>query len=100
MKRVAFLLFLLCAAMAGAQQRPRVLLAVFAHPDDETFVGPVLARYAREGVKVYLAIATKGEKGTSKRAGIPAGDPLAATRRAEATCACQQLGIEPPIFSN
>jgi LmbE family N-acetylglucosaminyl deacetylase len=42
-----------------------VILAVFAHPDDETFVGPVLARYAREGVKVYLAIATKGEKGTS-----------------------------------
>jgi len=98
MRRIAFLSFLLCTAMAEAQQRPRVLLAVFAHPDDETFVGPVLARYAREGVRVYLAIATKGEKGTTEHTGIPAGDRLAAERRAEATCACQQLGIEPPIF--
>jgi LmbE family N-acetylglucosaminyl deacetylase len=98
MRRIALLVFLLSATTAAAPQPPRVLLAVFAHPDDETFVGPVLARYAREGVKVYLAIATKGEKGTNEHAGIPAGDPLAAARHAEATCACQQLGIEPPIF--
>lgn len=98
MRRTAFLSFLLCTAMAEAQERPRVVLAVFAHPDDETFVGPMLARYAREGVKVYLGIATKGEKGITEHAGIPAGDQLTAVRRAEATCACQQLGIEPPIF--
>ena len=78
--------------------RDRVLLVVTAHPDDEAFMGPVLARYARQGVKVYLAIATKGEKGVNDFAKIPGGDPLAAARRAEATCACQQLGIEPPIF--
>ena len=65
MKQAAFLLVLLSASMAVAQQQ-RVLLAVFAHPDDETFAGPVLARYAREGVKVYLAIATKGEKGADE----------------------------------
>lgn len=102
---IPFLLFtaitiLLSGLLSGPQRRPRVLLAVFAHPDDETFVGPALAKYAREGVKVYLAIATKGEKGTNEHAGIPAGDPVAAARRAEAICACQQLGIEPPIFFN
>ena len=74
------------------------MLAVFAHPDDETLVGPVLARYAREGVKVYLAIATKGEKGANDRAKIPAGDALAKVRREEAGCACQQLAIEAPIL--
>ena len=78
----------------------RVLLAVTAHPDDEVFMGPTLTRYAREGVKVYLAIATKGEKGANPFAKIPAGDPLADSRRAEATCACKELGIEPPIFFN
>ena len=52
-------LILLLASVAAAQQKPRVMLAVFAHPDDETVAGPVLARYAREGAKVYLAIATK-----------------------------------------
>jgi LmbE family N-acetylglucosaminyl deacetylase len=76
------------------------LLAVTAHPDDEAFMGPILARYAREGVKVYLAIATKGEKGANDFAKIPAGDALAEARRAEATCACKELGIEPPIFFN
>jgi LmbE family N-acetylglucosaminyl deacetylase len=101
LKTRAILIFLLAATMPSAfsaEQHPRVLLAVFAHPDDETFVGPVLARYAREGVKVYLAIATKGEKGANEHAKIPAGDALAQARHGEAICACKHLGIEPPIF--
>ena len=98
MRRIALFLCLLSASTAAAPQPQRVLLAVFAHPDDETFVGPVLARYARQGATVYLAIATKGEKGANAHAGIPAGDPLATARHAEAVCACQQLKIEPPIF--
>ena len=96
MKRLALILLLACTA--AAQQNPRVMLAVFAHPDDETLVAPVLARYAREGDKVYLAIATKGEKGTNERTAIPAGDALAKVRSEEAACACRQLGIEPPIL--
>jgi len=96
MTPIAMCVLLLYAAAPA--QPPRTLLAVFAHPDDETFVGPVLARYARAGGKVYLAIATKGEKGSHDRARIPAGDPLAKVRRDEAACASKQLGIEPPIF--
>ncbi len=95
---VVWIVLLTCSWNALAQSSPKVLLAVFAHPDDETVVGPVLARYAREGATVYLAIATKGEKGTNDRAAIPAGDALAKVRREEATCACKQLGTEPPIF--
>ena len=98
MKKLVFVFLLLCSAGAEGQQRSRVILAVFAHPDDETTVSPVLARYAREGAKVYLAIATKGEKGTNEHAGIPAGEPLAKVRREEIACACKQLGIEPPIL--
>ncbi len=97
-KTTTVALFLLLASVAAVAQKPQhVILAVFAHPDDETTVSPVLARYAREGNKVYLAIATKGEKGTNPRAGIPAGDALAKVRSDEAACACRQLGIEPPI---
>jgi LmbE family N-acetylglucosaminyl deacetylase len=96
MKRLA--LILLLAGIAVAEQKPRVMLAVFAHPDDETVVAPVLARYAREGAKVYLVIASKGEKGTNDRAAIPAGEALAKVRSEEAACACRQLGIEPPIL--
>jgi dephospho-CoA kinase len=41
------------------------LLAMFAHPDDETFaIGGTLARYADAGVEVHLWCATAGEAGT------------------------------------
>ena len=96
MKRVTLFLLLACT-FASAQQKS-VVLAVFAHPDDETTVSPILARYAREGHKVYLAIATKGEKGINVRAGIPGGEPLAKARAEEAACACRQLGIEAPFL--
>jgi LmbE family N-acetylglucosaminyl deacetylase len=76
----------------------RTLIAVFAHPDDETIVAPLLARYAREGVKVVLAIATDGRKGVREHAGIAAGEALATARAAEARCACEKLGIEPPVL--
>jgi len=37
----------------------KVLLAVFAHPDDETFgMGGTLAHYAHQGVEVHLVCAT------------------------------------------
>lgn len=83
---------------AGAEDDSPTLLAIFAHPDDETSVGPLLARYAREGATVYLAIATDGQKGVREHAGIPAGAELAAQRAGEARCACKALGIEAPIL--
>ena len=46
----------------------RSLLAVFAHPDDETFgTGGTLAHYARAGVSVHLVCATRGEVGEAPR---------------------------------
>jgi LmbE family N-acetylglucosaminyl deacetylase len=53
---------ILLSLTAAAQQRSRVLLGMFAHPDDETIVGPALSRYARDGVKVYVVFATDGQK--------------------------------------
>ena len=35
---------------AASTARPPVLMAVFAHPDDESSVGAVLAKYAAAGV--------------------------------------------------
>ena len=81
---------------ATAPQK-RVLLAIFAHPDDETTVTPVLAKYAAEGHVVYLAIATDGRYGVTAHAGIPGGDSLAAERMKELACAAEQLGIKAPI---
>jgi LmbE family N-acetylglucosaminyl deacetylase len=86
----------------GPTDRPhptRTLVGVFAHPDDETIAGPLLARYAREPrTRVILVVATNGEKGAQPFAGVPAGEALAAVRAREAACACAALGVEPPIL--
>ncbi len=76
----------------------RTLVAVVAHPDDETIVSPVLAHYAREGARVFVVVATDGRKGVAKHAGIPAGDSLATVRAGEARCSARELGIQPPIL--
>ena len=82
----------------NAQEAARTLVAVFAHPDDERIVGPLLSRYAREGHDVHLVIATDGSKGVREHAGVPAGDSLAAVRAEEARCAARELGIHPPFL--
>ena len=83
---------------------PRTLVVVAAHADDETPVAPILARYAREGVQVYLIIATGGGAGAGQQGHIPrpettvAGEDLVRQRAEEARCASQALGIQPPIL--
>lgn len=94
------ILFSQCQPSPTANQsnKPHTLLAIFAHPDDEATVSPVLAKYAAEGVTVYLAIATDGRYGITEHANIPAGDSLATVRAEEAKCAAEKLGIEAPIM--
>ncbi|GBF04283.1 LmbE-like protein [Deinococcus aerius] len=74
------------------------LLAVFAHPDDEAFgVGGTLTHYARKGVRVLLACATRGEAGKITVPGMTVDD-LGQQREAELRAACRALEISEPIF--
>lgn len=70
------------------------LLAVFAHPDDESCgPGATLAMYASRGVEVTLVCATKGERGAwGDDQGIPL-EQFGAIRVRELACACTSLGI-------
>lgn len=74
-------------------QARRPIVAVFAHPDDERVIGPLLSRLAREGRETHLVIATDGAKGVRDFARIPAGPELAAARVKEANCAATRLGV-------
>lgn len=76
----------------------KTLMAIFAHPDDEGVISPILSKYAKEGVNIYLVIVTDGSKGVTPHANIPAGDSLAKVRSKEAFCATKNLGINPPVF--
>src|SRR5947199_908474 len=87
-------LALVAAAPLSAQtHNARPILAVFAHPDDERVVGPLLARLAREGRETHLVVATDGSQGVRDFAHIAAGAPLAAARAKEASCAATRLGV-------
>ncbi len=78
----------------------KTLMAIFAHPDDEIAISPILAKYAKEGANIHLVFVTDGSKGVTEYANIPAGDSLAKVRSEEALCLTKTLGINPPILLN
>ena len=89
---------------ARAQSQPRTLVVLLAHADDETATSPVLARYAREGVRVHLIIATDGSGGSGAQTYLqrsdsgPVGDSLVKVRAEEARCAAAALGAQEPLL--
>lgn len=85
------------------ENRPKkkTLLAVLAHPDDETFgIGGTLAKYAQEGIDVYLICATRGEVGEMEEKYLEGFQDPAERREFELRCASKQLGIKEVIFLN
>ena len=79
---------------------PLTLLAVHAHPDDESSsTGGVLARCADEGIRTIVVTCTNGEFGDAP-GGVKPGEPghdeatVAATRLAELDKACEILGVD------
>lgn len=82
----------------------RRLMAVLAHPDDESMgMGSTLAKYASEGVAVSLVVATRGDAGRYR--GHAPGTPehpgaaaLATLREGELHAACDVLGIRERVL--
>ncbi|MCU0264898.1 MAG: PIG-L family deacetylase, partial [Actinomycetia bacterium] len=78
---------------------PLRLMAVHAHPDDESSKGAAtMARYAAEGVAVLVVTCTGGERGDVLNPAL-ADDPevladIATVRRREMATARDILGVE------
>ena len=85
--------------MSRVESVPRRLLAVLAHPDDESLgFGGTLAKYAAEGVEVFLLTATRGDSGRYRghRPGTaehPGQLALGEIREAELRAAAAVLGV-------
>ena len=78
--------------MSEAERR---ILAVLAHPDDESYgMGGTLARYAREGVDVHVAIATDGAAGSIDEKWQGDRSRLAEARAGEVRRASEILGVQ------
>jgi len=83
--------------MAPYGQEP--LLAVFAHPDDESFgTGGTLSLYARRGHPVYLVCATRGEVGDIADPSLARKENLGHVREMELRCAAQEMGVTNVFF--
>jgi LmbE family N-acetylglucosaminyl deacetylase len=76
--------------------RGRIILAVFAHPDDESLAcGGTLARLAEEGFRVVVMCASHGERGGPT--GPVRSDVLGHARVREMTEAATALGVAEVI---
>lgn len=77
----------------------KTILAVLAHPDDESFgLGGTLALYAQRGYDTYLACATRGEAGTVDAEHLRDFKDIASLRTAELDCAAGHLGLKDVFF--
>lgn len=87
--------------MKGMEEEKKVLLAVLAHPDDESFgMGGTLAYYARHGVQVYLVCATRGEVGDVDPEMMDGYQSVGELREFELRCAASTLGLAGVFFLN
>ena len=75
------------------------ILAVLAHPDDETFgLGGTLALYAQRGYDVYYVCATRGEAGTVDDEHLKGFKDTAEMRTDELMRAAKILGLRDVFF--
>jgi LmbE family N-acetylglucosaminyl deacetylase len=80
-------------------EQKQVLLAVLAHPDDETFgMGGTLAFYAQRGAAVHLICATRGEVGEVDEKYMQGFQSIAELRESELRCAAGILGLTGVYF--
>ncbi len=101
MRTIITALAVLAAAASGASAQdsaPKRVIAIVAHPDDEIFIAPALARLARDGAELTLVFATDGDQGPGV-SGMDKGAALAAMRQAEARCSAAALGASATHFS-
>jgi LmbE family N-acetylglucosaminyl deacetylase len=76
-----------------------VLLAVLAHPDDESFgMGGTLALYAARGADVHLVCATRGEVGEADEEHLKGFGSIGEMRESELRCAAGILGLKGVHF--
>ncbi|MEJ1239730.1 PIG-L family deacetylase [Chryseolinea sp. T2] len=95
MKLFLLSVFVVILSTCADSQMSRAILVVFAHPDDETTIGPIMAKLAKSDKLVYI-VATDGRYGTRTKLSSP--DSLIAVRKSECACSKKALGLDSLIM--
>src|SRR5512135_1018224 len=74
------------------------LMAVYAHPDDEQGVSGSFMKYARQGVKTTLVVATRGEAGEIAPGIEATPETLGDVREREMRCAAELMHVDNLYF--
>jgi len=75
------------------------ILAILAHPDDETLFSGTLALLANKNIPIQIVYATSGDAGRDATGQNLSGDALAVVREEEARDSLKILSLStPPIF--
>ncbi|MGH9226816.1 MAG: PIG-L family deacetylase [Acidimicrobiales bacterium] len=78
---------------------PRTLVVFHAHPDDEAIaMGGTMAKAARDGHRVVLVVATRGEHGEVDDGFLGPGEELWQRREQETHAAAEVLGVQRVAF--
>ena len=89
------------APAEGTDLSGHTVLAIFAHPDDESIAcGGTLARLADRGVRVVLLCASRGERGSLADPTLVPDGNLGNVRARELEAAAKVLGISEVILLN
>ncbi len=101
LKFIFLIAFVISNEIVSSQSKviSKTILVILAHPDDETAIGPVMARLTKEN-KVFLVIATDGRYWSREHAGNIKGDSVVTKRRKELQCSCNALGVDSLIQLN
>lgn len=86
---------LLWPSCKNNEEGQNVILVILAHPDDETTIGPMMRKYARQNKVIYI-VATDGRYGV--RTNNISADSLVEIRKAECECSARALGIDSLIL--
>ncbi len=73
-------------------------MAVYAHPDDEQGVSGSFMKYARQGVKTTLVVATRGEAGEIAPGTGATPETLGDVREREMRCAAELMQVDNLYF--
>ena len=81
------------------KKNPNIILAVIAHPDDETLFSGTIALLADKNIPIHIVYATSGNGGGDRSGRNLCGNELASVREIETQDSLKILDTKiPPIF--